>query len=171
MRVSRENPKVNRAVKFTAYFEAWLETVKRPYVVEGTYNDYLRNYNVHIRPALEGLKVTEIRQFDCQNIINALQAEGKNRTAKNVYLLLREVLKYAVGDGLIAFSPASNIILGVYEPDEGVPLTREEEKQLVEDFLKNPLPSMQAFVFLCYTGLRRSELKSVEVVDGWINLV
>lgn len=86
LRVSQEAPKINRAVKFTAYFSAWLETVKRPHVAEETYSDYLRIYNVHIRPHLESLKVTEIRQFDCQKIINDLQAEGKNRTAKKVYM-------------------------------------------------------------------------------------
>lgn len=171
MRVSREAPTINRTVKFTTYFETWLETVKRPHIVQDTYDDYLRIYRVHICPSLEKLKVTEVRQFDCQNIINALEAEEKNRTAKKVYMLLRGILKYAVGDGLIPFSPAANLILGVYEPDEGVPLTREEEKKLINDFLEKPLLSMQAFVFLCYTGLRRSELKSVEIADGWINLV
>lgn len=171
MRVNGPAPKVNRAVKFTTYFEDWLETVKKPLVKEDTYSDYCRQYRLHIKPAFEEIRLTWIRQFDCQKIINGLQAQKKIRTSKKVHLLLSEIFTYAVGDGLIPFSPMTNVILGVYEPDEGVPLDRSEEKQLVADFREKPTYRMQAYVFMCYTGIRRSELKSVKVVDGWVEVV
>lgn len=171
MHVNSPAPKINRAVKFTTYFEDWLGTVKKPLVKAETYDDYCRQYRLHIKPAFCDTRLTWIRQLDCQKVINAVRAQKKIRTSKKIYLLLSEIFKYAVGDGLIAFSPMTNVILGVYEADEGIPLDRQEEKQLVTDFLNNPTYRNQAYVFMCYTGIRRVELKTVVIKDGWIEVV
>lgn len=61
--------------------------------------------------------------------------------------------------------------LAHYETESGVPFTREEERQLLEDFKREPTLYRQAFVFMIYTGVRRAELSSVVVENGWVHLV
>lgn len=58
-----------------------------------------------------------------------------------------------------------------YETESGVPFTRKEERQLLENFKCNPSLYRQAFVFMLYTGVRRAELSSVVVENGWIHIV
>lgn len=168
--IETAKPTVNRAVKFTDYFDEWLETVKKPSVKEPTFDDYKAVYKRYIYPAFAETRLTWVRQMDCQKLINMLTAKNVFRSAQKVYMLLDEVFRYAVGDGLIPFSPMTNVMPVIYDPEEGVPLTRHEEWQLVTAFQAHPTYRMQAFIFMCFTGVRRSELANV-VMDGeWIRL-
>ena len=46
---------------------------------------------------------------------------------------------------------------GTYEQEHGTALTRAEEKELLNKFYEAPhLRYRQAFIFIIYTGLRRS---------------
>lgn len=57
-----------------------------------------------------------------------------------------------------------------YETKKGSALTYDEEKTLVKYCVKNTgKDTSSALLVLLYTGLRRSELKTLEVIDGaWL---
>lgn len=61
--------------------------------------------------------------------------------------------------------------LAHYEQEHGVPLTREEEQAFVSSFWNNPDIYKQAFAFMLYTGVRRAELSSTIIEDGWVHIV
>ena len=163
--------KISTGTIFNDYMETWLETAKKPYVKEITYKDYVSIFNVHIRPAFEGRTLSSIKYAELQKFILDYEEDGKNRTAKKIYQLLTTLFEYAVADRIIPISPMLKVKLSPYEQESGQPLTREEEYALVEDFKREPTLYKQAFVFLLYTGLRRSELASVTVSDGWVTLI
>lgn len=163
--------KISTGTMFTEYMENWLETAKKPYVKEVTYKDYTSTYNVHIRPVFEGRTLASVKYAELQKLILEYEEDGKNRTAKKIYQLLTTLFEYAVADRIIPISPMLKVKLSPYEQESGQPLTRAEEYALVEDFKREPTLYKQAFVFLLYTGLRRSELASVTVSDGWVTLV
>ncbi len=106
-----------------------------------------------------------------QAFITKYQDNGKNRTAKKIYQLLSSLFDAAVADRLIPITPMLKVKLAHYETESGTPFTREEERQLLEDFKHEPTLYKQAFVFMVYTGVRRAELSSVVVEDGWVHIV
>lgn len=162
--------KITPKIALTEYMATWLETVRRPSVKEVTYEGYYRTFTNYICPAFDKLPISAIKSFDLQELINRYSNEGKNRTAKKIYQLLAAVFAHAVSDGLLPRSPMEKVVLQRYEVENGVPLSREEEAAFIADLRAAPTVYRQAFAFILYTGIRRSELASVEVVDGWVNL-
>ena len=163
-------PKVNKNVKLCDYMLEWLETVKKPSVKPVTYKDYLLSLNSNICPAFENRELASIKGFELQTFINGFTDSGRNRTAKKLYQLLTSVFDYAVTDDIITKSPMQRVVLARYEQERGVPLTRKEEGAFIAAFTSSASIYMQAIGFLLYTGVRRSELASVTVSDGWVTV-
>lgn len=55
-----------------------------------------------------------------------------------------------------------------YEQEHGVPLTIDEESAFIKDFYAKPDIYNQAFAFILYTGIRRSELATATIDENWI---
>lgn len=153
------------------YIEKWLDTVKKPYIKDVTFKMYTQALNAYIAPKFENRKIKTITQFELQAFINEFVHTGKNRTAEKIALLLSAVFDYAVDDGIIERSPMKRVVVARYEEEHGQSLTREEEKRLLSAFSDNPNEYAQAYVFMLYTGIRRGELASVELANGWISVV
>ena len=153
------------------YMQEWLETVKKPFIKETTYKMYVQMFNAYVAPNFDGRTVASLTQFELQQFINGFIRAGKNRTAQKIALLLSAVLDYAADDGIIERSPMKRVIVARYEQENGQSLTREEEKAFIAAFLHSPNVYAQAYVFMLYTGIRRGELASVEIKNGWISVV
>lgn len=164
-------PKRRTEILFLPYILRWMETVKKPFIKETTYKMYIQIYNAYLLPSFENRAIKSLTQFELQEFINKFIAAGKNRTAAKISLLLSAVLDYAVDDGIILRSPMKRVIVARYEEEHGQSLNRNEEKLLISAFENNPNEYAQAYVFMLYTGIRRGELESVEVSDGWVSVV
>ena len=162
---------VSDGTEFCTYIEQWMETAKKPHVKESTYKDYVQTVKTNIKPAFQDRTLESLTYSELQAFITKYQDDGKNRTAKKIYQLLSSLFDAAVADRLVPISPMLKVKLAHYETESGVPFTREEERQLLEDFKREPTLYRQAFVFMLYTGVRRAELASVVVENGWIHLV
>lgn len=157
-------------VKLGVYMKKWLETVKKPYIKPNTYKFYLQTFNAYIVPRLGDRELTSIKAFELQDLINEFTNAEKFRTAQKVNLLLSAVFDYAVSDELLQRSPMKKVIVGIYEQEHGTPLTRSEESDFIRAFMGDPSVYRQAFAFILYTGLRRSELSSVTVSGKWVTV-
>lgn len=158
-------------IKLNAYMLKWLETVKKPFIKANTYASYMQTFNRCIKPTVGEKDLKRISAFELQSLINEYVEEEKFRTAKAIYQLLSSVFDYAVADGKIRISPMRKVQYAVYEQNKGSALTRAEEKALVDRFAAAPDDlTMQAFVFVLYTGLRRSELKTAVLEDGFVTV-
>lgn len=169
---SKRTAKKRKDVLFGEYLLKWLETVKKPYIKESTYKEYQKSVNLYLLPKFGQLKLTDITTFDIQEYLNKYTAAGKFRTAKSIYQLLNPIFAFAVADNMLNRSPMEKVRIVAYEQEHGTALTRAEEKQIVDDFLALPTSRYrQAFVFIMYTGLRRSELASAQIDGEWITVI
>lgn len=170
-KISPMTPIIQKRVQLCDYMQTWLETVKKPAVKPVTFKDYTQQCTAYIFPAFNGRELASIKGFELQAFINRFTDAGKNRTAKKLYQLLAAVFDYAVMDDIITKSPMQKITLARYEEEHGVPLDRAEEAALVKALAASGNIYAQAYVFMAYTGVRRSELASVELADGWITVI
>lgn len=87
--------------------------------------------------------------------------KGKNRTAQKVKQLLGAIFSLAVEDNEFK-NPMTKIKLPHYEVKKGTPLSKEEEKRLIEFCKTNShLYGVSAILILLYTGMRVRELPSM----------
>lgn len=165
-----EEKRITPKIPLTEYMARWLDTVRRPTVKEETYAGYYSTYKNYILPTFQSTPISAVKAFDLQELISRYSTQGKNRTAKKIYQLLKSMFDAAVADGLILHSPMSKVILQPYEVENGVPLTLDEERAFIKKFLADPTLIRQAFTFMLYTGIRRAELGSVRILDGWVEV-
>ena len=169
--IQEKQPKQKHTFLFIPYMEKWLESSKKPFVKDVTYKDYIQTMNAYIVPHFKNKYIEAIQAFELQDLLNEIVNSGRNRTAKKIYQLLSPFFEYAVADGIIPRSPMAKVKLARYEQEHGVPLTKEEEYALLQELKRNPTIYNQAYAFIMYTGLRRSELATI-IVDGeWIKII
>lgn len=167
---SPQTPIVSKTVTLHDYMEKWLETTKKPYIKPNTYKFYLQTFNTDIVPRFGTRELISIKTFELQDYINEYTSAEKYRTAKKIFQLLSAVFDYAVSDELLQRSPMNKVVVAAYEQEHGTPLTRSEEADLVRSLAEEPNIYRQAFAFMIYTGLRRSELSTVVVSDKWVTV-
>lgn len=167
-----ESPQQLKKPLFTETAARWLE-LRRPTIKARTYEDYLGIFGANIFPAFNSCKLDELKQSDCQRLINLYLDQGKNRTATKIYQTLKAVFDFAVGEELVEKSPMRLIKPPRYEKQNGVALTLEEEREFLKllDESKCVPEIRNALIFLLYTGIRRSELASVRLEPDFVSVV
>ena len=160
-------PMANTA-KFTEYAEEWL-SIKEQTTKPSTYKEYLRTYTVDIKPYFENQHIGEITRSQLQKFLFEIVKEGKHRKAEKIALMLNCIFEMAAEDFGIR-SPMKNVVLPYYQSKKGKAFTREEEERLVKYCLSHKnLEGTDALLVLLYFGLRKSELKSIKIIDNqWL---
>ena len=150
----------------------WLE-LREPTIKPTTFQHYESLFRANIFPALEGRRIDELKQSDCQELINDYITQGKYRTATKIYQALKAIFDFAVGDELISKSPMRLLKAPKYEERNGIALTLEEERELIRRLSESKCASdvANALIFLLYTGIRRSELASACIEGEFISVI
>lgn len=163
-----QEKKTPKTVLFTEYAKEWLK-IKEQTTKPSTFKEYLRSYTVDLEPTLSGKYLDEITRSDLQNYLFGIINEGKNRKAEKLALMLNCIFDMATDDfGIV--SPMKKVVLPHYQTKKGSAFTKDEEKRLVH-YCKThkDVEAIDALLVLLYFGLRKSELKSIEVIDGkWL---
>jgi integrase len=155
-------------VLFTKYAEEWL-SIKKQTTKPSTYKEYERSYNADLKPTFQKKCLHEITRSDLQKYLFGIVDEGKHRKAEKLALMLNCIFDMATDDYGIP-SPIKKVVLPNYQTKKGTAFTKEEEKQLVEYCIQNKdVAATDALLVLLYFGLRKSELQSIEIIDGkWL---
>ena len=150
----------------------WLE-LRKPLIKATTYEHYESVFRANIFPAYAGRRVDELKQSDCQELINRYIDCRKYRTATKIYQTLSAVFEFAVGEELIERSPMRLLKPPKYEERGGVALTLEEEREFLRllNGCNCTTDIKNALLFLLYTGIRRSELASARIENGFISVI
>ena len=163
-------PQTSKVI-FKNYYNRWLETVKKPYIKEDTYKRlYVQASNAYILPKFGDRDIRTIKSLELQEFINVFTETERFRTAQKVHQILSSFFEYAVNDEIINRSPMAKIKVAYYEQKHGVPVTRDEESAFIRELKNSPTVYAQAYAFIIYTGLRRSELASAVVDDKWVTV-
>ena len=150
---------------FNDFADYWFETVKKPTVKSNTYKSQLSTYNVHIKPYFAGMKLKDITPLVIQPLFNSLDKRGITRGSALTKLLLVQIFDAASGERLINSNPMSSVHVLQYETNKGTALSYKEEAEFLEKLNGNPY--RLAMALLLYTGVRRSELPTLQIKDGF----
>lgn len=153
---------------FAEYADEWLR-VKNATTKPTTYKEYARLIEHDILPAFGNRNPYQIERGELQKYLLGYAERGILRTAHKLWLILRCIFDIVAEDSGKP-SPMEKVVVPNYETKKGSALTYDEEKTLVKYCVKNTgKDTSSALLVLLYTGLRRSELKTLEVIDGaWL---
>lgn len=144
------------------YLAQWLAE-KKPTLKEGTYKSYDTLIKGEILPAFGDKHIDQITRKNVQDYLFRVVEQGKNRTAQKAKQLLGAVFSLAVEDYDFK-NPMTKIKLPHYEVKKGSPLTKEEEKKLIEFCKENPhLKAIHGLLVLLYTGMRVGERSTMQL--------
>ncbi len=155
---------------FGQYAVQWLEVVKKPQVKQNTYDDYNLMFRVHIFPRFGKMRMKDVKPIDCQKFINDLCDKNTFRVAEKVYCLLHAFFKFAVAEDVLQKSPMTIIKKPQHETKHGQAFSVEEERAFVELCINKNSPVARAYILMLFTGIRRSELASVQITPKWVTL-
>lgn len=157
-----------KAVLFGDYGRDWLK-IKEQTTKPSTFKEYERSFRVDLEPTFGNKPLADITRNDLQNYLFGIVGENKHRKAEKLALMLNCIFDMAAEDYNIP-SPMKKVVLPAYQTKKGEALTKDEETRLV-NYCKShrDVEGTDALLVLLYFGLRKSELKSIEIIDGkWL---
>ena len=157
-----------KAVLFGNYGREWLK-IKEQTTKPSTFKEYERSFRVDLEPTFGNKPLADITRNDLQNYLFGIVGENKHRKAEKLALMLNCIFDMAAEDYNIP-SPMKKVVLPAYQTKTGSALTKNEEARLV-NYCKTHknMEGTDALLVLLYFGLRKSELKSIEIIDGkWL---
>lgn len=155
----------SNSVTFAVCAENWLK-IKERTTKPSTYKEYVRSYNVNLKPTFGDYKIGEITRPMIQDYLFTFVDKGHHRTAEKLKLQLNCIFDMAVEDYKID-SPMKKIVLPFRETKKGRAFTKAEERQLVDFCIqKQDNAASSAMLVLLYFGLRQSELQSIKILGG-----
>ena len=157
-------PEDCRTLKEFALF--FFEKHRKEKVAAQTYKCDLNRINKYIFPAFGDMNIRQITPDKCQTLIEGIQAEGKGKTADEIYSLLSIIFKGAIAYGIITKSPLAIVQIQKHVYQHGVALSKDEEKLLLTRLIE---PDFKiAAVIALYTGLRPNELETAQIKGDFI---
>ena len=149
----------------------WIDEIKYCLIAESTHYSYKSMINNHIIPFLGKKQLVSVRHEDIERFIGFLQKKTKERkpltpaTIKDVYMVINQIMKDAVGAKLILDNPAENVALPRGSSPERVVLTTDEVKRLF-DTVNEHFPELYDLYYVeLMTGLRRGEMLGLKWSD------
>ena len=149
--------------KFSNYF---FEKFYKRKVCDETYRVTLSNYRNHVLPHFGDMPLASITADKCQELLDKLIAEDKVRTEENVFSMLNMLFKAAVKHTVMKHNPMDMVFHTKHEREHGKALTKDEERELLEQTAGTPYQQM--FAIGLYTGLRPNEYKTAYIENGFI---
>ncbi len=141
----------------------WLETYKINNVEHNTYSMYRNSIYKHIIPALGDFPVKSLKTVHIQKFLNSIISKGNIRTAEICKLTLKQIIKQALYNRIIAY----DITVGLHTIKKA-----KKEKKPLSDFEKMAIENasltskQRIFIdMMRYTGLRKGEALALTVDD------
>ena len=157
-----------KTVLFADYAREWLK-IKEQTTKPSTFKEYERSFRVDLEPVFGNKPLADITRNELQNYLFGIVGENKHRKAEKLALMLNCIFDMAAEDFSIP-SPMKKVVLPSYQTKRGQALTKDEETRLV-NYCKShkQTEGTDALLVLLLFGLRKSELASIEIIDGeWL---
>ena len=148
---------------FHAFSMYYFENFRKEKVAPITYRVNINRYQKHIQPAFGERPIAKIFPGECKRLIDKLRAEGKSKTADDVFSLLSVIFKGAIAHGLIERNPMATVFKPKHERVSGTALTAQEENVLMAHVAGTDCA--HAIALALYCGLRPNELYTAQL-DG-----
>ncbi len=150
-------------ILFRDVADQWFEEVFKPDVTPQTYIREYGRFKLHIFPSLERKTIRQVLPIDLIRIFNNFKEKQIERTAESCYSILKRIFDYAVLSEMITKNPMVAIKPIKHERENGIPLSREEEKAFLARI--KGMKYEAVFILALYTGLRPCEYETAKI-DG-----
>lgn len=90
---------------FRVYADRWFTVFSKPNVANVTALTYERQLVRYIYPVLGGLNLEDITPADVQRVFNLMANDARQETKNKVKIVLNQIFKMAIDDGLILKNP------------------------------------------------------------------
>lgn len=157
-----------KTMLFGNYGREWLK-IKEQTTKPSTFKEYERSFRVDLEPVFGNRLLADITRNELQNYLFGIVGENKHRKAEKLALMLNCIFDMAAEDFSIP-SPMKKVVLPGYQVRRRQALTADEEERLVK-YCKThkEVEGTDALLVLLFFGLRKSELASIEIIDGkWL---
>lgn len=95
---------------FGELFEEWLLVFKKSAVSPRTLEGNIRNFNIHIKPYVNKMDITEVTAPVVQQVINEAFINGLSvNTTRKIKFLFNQFFEYAIECGLVENNPTTRI--------------------------------------------------------------
>lgn len=158
--------KQNGNMAFCEWADIWYENIFKESVNAYTFEREYKTYQRHILPFFGKKKIKDITPLDCTQYFNLMKQKGIGRTAETCYGHLSRIFRFAVDNALIAKSPMANMKPVKHERENGIPLSKEEEAQLLRNIRGTEYEAL--IVLALYTGLRPCEIDTARLEGNFI---
>ncbi len=151
----------------------WLQS-KKPYVKQSTYSRYLCIVEKYINAHFENVRVSELTNVRIQNFLTTILNDLKPKTARDILIVLKQVVDYADEQGLCN-KYSIKIRLPKDNANTAIALTPMEQQRLMI-YLKTNLDLHKLGIMIClYTGLRLGEIcglrwEDIDIANGVIKV-
>ena len=135
-----------------AWLDEWLRAYKVPNIKRGTFNMIDIAVRVHIKPNLPDVPLNLVTGLELQKFLTGI---NMGRTRKSVFNVLKESFAAAHNLKLITDNPTQAVKIPVHIHEQGMALTPDEIVAFLTAIRGHTLENY--FLFLLYTGCRRSE--------------
>ena len=146
---------------FHAFATYYFENYRIKKVAAETYKKDLYRYTKYLQTYFQETPLNRITLAQCQKLINDVVEQGKGKTADELFSIMNGIFQYAKDNHIIQQSPNDAVFLPKYQSENGVALTKEEEKQFLTKLQGSKFET--CFAIALYTGIRPNEYTSVEI--------
>ncbi|MDD4591705.1 MAG: site-specific integrase [Parabacteroides sp.] len=99
---------ISNSMTVRSWFKTFMKSYKEGSLSPETYDDYFSRWNSKIDPYIGSMKIKDVRQIHCQNVIN--QMDGSSKTyIKKVANTMFQMFERAKSNKLILENPAADI--------------------------------------------------------------
>ncbi len=148
---------------FDAFAQFYFVTFRAEKVAKATLKSDKTRYNKYLKSFFKESPLKNITPMDCKKLLDSIKAQGKGKTADEIYSLLNVIFKSAIAHALIDRNPLDIVQHIQHERKSGQALTKQEEQALKTAFQGSQY--LQSYMVLLYTGLRPNELFTAKI-DG-----
>lgn len=138
-------------VTFAMCAESWLK-IKERTTKPSTYKEYVRSYNVNLKPTFSNLKIGEITRAMIQDYLFTFVDKGRHRTAEKLKLQLNCIFDMAVEDYKIE-SPMKKIVIPSAKPKRAELSPKQKNGSLSTSAYKSrTTPQVRQCLCFCTSG-------------------
>lgn len=151
---------VSKRMSLDAWYNQWIQVVKKSSVSKDTLKIYSTNYKNHIKEKLGSYSLESIMPIHCQELLNGLHEKGYSSSVICTNrVILNGLFETAIENHLLRMNPITKSVkqgTELNQTKESRVLTREEQKLFMDACRKYRYYDFYALAL--QTGMRASEL-------------
>lgn len=152
----------NDNITLGQFADKWLE-INSAGKEDNTIKEYKYIINSKIKPTLGNYKISNIKKYDIQKVVNNFIENGHDRLAKKYLMYIKNIFNEAIQNDIIQKNPALLIKTPTYKPAERRPLSDHEDILLVNCSRTHKYGLF--FILIRFTGIRKEEASAIEIND------